>query len=242
MLICNGVVARRKTLFDDRPVEIAELTYVIKQDLSSLNSQISSLQSLSKSQHAQVTRTSNVDQEGEHNKNVYMIFTLTMDSANKTGCCPSPRQACRCIREFQRSPRSPHQEHTSLSIPHGELRLLSLRTIPYPARPPEVRLTLVQHSYQITYSISRLSELPFRHPEPRPVFNHDFGQRRHTVGPATSNDGGGAAHQLLHHRSRRSHRSNREDNKRAGRYLRPAGQHGFGAKVSSSATTKMANG
>ncbi|MCJ1308195.1 cis-Golgi t-SNARE syntaxin [Agyrium rufum] len=60
-------LARRKTLFDDRPVEIAELTYVIKQDLSSLNAQISSLQSLSKSQHAP---TKQVDQEGEHNKNV----------------------------------------------------------------------------------------------------------------------------------------------------------------------------
>ncbi|MCJ1397589.1 cis-Golgi t-SNARE syntaxin [Xylographa trunciseda] len=67
-------LARRKTLFDDRPVEIAELTYVIKQDLSSLNSQISSLQSLSKTQHAQVARTSNVDQEGEHNKNVVVLL------------------------------------------------------------------------------------------------------------------------------------------------------------------------
>lgn len=72
---CHGsvlsvLVARRKTLFDDRPQEIGELTYVIKQDLSALNSQISSLQSLSKSQHAQVSRSTNVDQEGEHNKNV----------------------------------------------------------------------------------------------------------------------------------------------------------------------------
>ncbi|MCJ1380799.1 cis-Golgi t-SNARE syntaxin [Xylographa soralifera] len=67
-------LARRKTLFDDRPVEIAELTYVIKQDLSSLNSQISSLQSLSKTQHAQVARSSNVDQEGEHNKNVVVLL------------------------------------------------------------------------------------------------------------------------------------------------------------------------
>ena len=69
-------VARRKTLFDDRPVEIAELTYVIKQDLSSLNSQISSLQSLSKSQHAQATRSSNIDQEGEHNKNVRSLVGI----------------------------------------------------------------------------------------------------------------------------------------------------------------------
>ena len=36
-------MAKRKTLFDDRPVEISELTYVIKQDLASLNQQISNM-------------------------------------------------------------------------------------------------------------------------------------------------------------------------------------------------------
>ena len=66
-------MAKRKTLFDDRPVEINELTYVIKQDLSSLNSQISSLQSLSKSQQTQTSR-SGAEQEGEHNKNVCIIM------------------------------------------------------------------------------------------------------------------------------------------------------------------------
>lgn len=61
-------VAKRRTLFDDRPVEINELTFVIKQDLSSLNQQIGSLQSLTKQQHPKA------DQEGEHNKVVvYML-------------------------------------------------------------------------------------------------------------------------------------------------------------------------
>jgi len=64
-------LAKRKTLFDDKPVEIAELTYVIKQDLASLNSQISSLQTLTKSQHPQAKNT---DQEGEHNKNVLVML------------------------------------------------------------------------------------------------------------------------------------------------------------------------
>ncbi|MCJ1305029.1 cis-Golgi t-SNARE syntaxin [Hypocenomyce scalaris] len=67
-------LAKRKTLFDDRPVEIAELTYIIKQDLSSLNSQISSLQALSRSQHPQTSRNSSADQEGEHNKNVVVLL------------------------------------------------------------------------------------------------------------------------------------------------------------------------
>lgn len=72
------VVARRRTLFDDRPVEINELTFIIKQDLSSINQQISQLQSLTKQQHPKA------DQEGEHNKNVVFLLQgkLTDVSAN----------------------------------------------------------------------------------------------------------------------------------------------------------------
>jgi len=66
-------LAKRKTLFDDRPVEINELTYVIKQDLSSLNSSISSLQSLSQAQHSQAGGAG-ADQEGQHNKNVIVLL------------------------------------------------------------------------------------------------------------------------------------------------------------------------
>ena len=62
-------VAKRKTLFDDKPVEISELTYVIKQDLASLNQQIAGLQALTLSQHPKSNR-SKADQEGEHNDNV----------------------------------------------------------------------------------------------------------------------------------------------------------------------------
>lgn len=64
-----GTVAKRKTLFDDRPVEISELTYVIKQDLALLNNHIASLQALTLAQHPKAGR-SKTDQEGEHNDNV----------------------------------------------------------------------------------------------------------------------------------------------------------------------------
>ena len=77
-------LAKRKTLFDDRPVEIAELTFVVKQDLAGLNAQISALQALSKAQQQQHGGTfgsskSNAaaaggDQEGEHNKNVVVLL------------------------------------------------------------------------------------------------------------------------------------------------------------------------
>ena len=64
-----ALVARRKTLFDDRPVEIAELTFVIKQDLSGLNNQIQALQELTNAQHPKSAQQKG-DQQGEHNKNV----------------------------------------------------------------------------------------------------------------------------------------------------------------------------
>ncbi|KAL9032074.1 MAG: hypothetical protein Q9180_006713 [Flavoplaca navasiana] len=66
-------LAKRKTLFDDRPNEINELTFVIKQDLASLNAQISSLQSISKSQNPHSSRGA-AEQEGEHNKNVVVLL------------------------------------------------------------------------------------------------------------------------------------------------------------------------
>lgn len=44
------LLAKRKSLFDDRPVEIQELTYIIKGDLNSLNQQIAKLQDIGRSQ------------------------------------------------------------------------------------------------------------------------------------------------------------------------------------------------
>ena len=67
-----GQLAKRKTLFDDRPVEIAELTYVIKQDLAGLNQQIGALSSLSKQQHPSGGKGG--DQEGQHNENVVVML------------------------------------------------------------------------------------------------------------------------------------------------------------------------
>ena len=63
-------LAKRKTLFDDRPVEINELTFIIKQDLSALNQKISKLSSLTRQQHPKAGG----DQLGEHNKNVVLLL------------------------------------------------------------------------------------------------------------------------------------------------------------------------
>jgi syntaxin 5 len=68
-----GELAKRKTLFDDRPVEIAELTYVIKQDLAGLNQQIGNLQTIQRGTQGGAS-ASTTGQEGEHNKNVVMLL------------------------------------------------------------------------------------------------------------------------------------------------------------------------
>ena len=89
------IVAKRKTLFDDRPVEISELTYVIKQDLASLNQQIAGLQTLTQAQHPKSNRPK-TDQEGEHNDNVSRGLpekrTRKADQIS-SGCCDVAREA-----------------------------------------------------------------------------------------------------------------------------------------------------
>ncbi|KAL1474361.1 hypothetical protein MTO96_020886 [Rhipicephalus appendiculatus] len=45
------LLARRKTIFDDRPEEIQELTYIIKQDIGSLNKAIAQLQEVARSRN-----------------------------------------------------------------------------------------------------------------------------------------------------------------------------------------------
>ncbi|XP_036404191.1 syntaxin-5a isoform X1 [Megalops cyprinoides] len=47
------ILAKRKSLFDDKAVEIEELTYIIKQDINSLNKQIAQLQELVRSRSGQ---------------------------------------------------------------------------------------------------------------------------------------------------------------------------------------------
>ncbi|CAH1159606.1 unnamed protein product [Phaedon cochleariae] len=66
------VLAKRKSLFDDKTAEIQELTYIIKGDLSSLNQQIAQLQEVSKQQR----QTSN----GKHLLSHSSSVVLTLQS------------------------------------------------------------------------------------------------------------------------------------------------------------------
>ncbi|KAF2003815.1 syntaxin-5 [Amniculicola lignicola CBS 123094] len=65
-------LAKRKTLFDDKPVEINELHFIIKQDCVQLNSQIKELQALNSKQHPNMRPGQ--DQEGEHSRQVVILL------------------------------------------------------------------------------------------------------------------------------------------------------------------------
>jgi len=68
-------LAKRKTLFDDRPVEISELTFIIKQDIANINKQIASLQTYVKQRNAQGSSNSPEGKQiDEHNHNVVMLL------------------------------------------------------------------------------------------------------------------------------------------------------------------------
>ena len=67
-------MAKRKAIFDDKPVEIAELTHVVKQDVAALNSQIAALNMHNQQQHPTAAQPRSADQEGQHNKNVVMLL------------------------------------------------------------------------------------------------------------------------------------------------------------------------
>ncbi|KAJ9116635.1 hypothetical protein QFC20_000568 [Naganishia adeliensis] len=77
-------LAKRKTLFDDRPVEISELTYIIRQDISALNAQIAQLQQYVRSQQAAAAsgkgKAKAEGQVEEHNSNVVMMLQSRLAS------------------------------------------------------------------------------------------------------------------------------------------------------------------
>ncbi|KDR85402.1 hypothetical protein GALMADRAFT_52516 [Galerina marginata CBS 339.88] len=78
-----GQLAKRKTLFDDRPVEISELTFIIKQDIANINKQIASLQSYVKQRHGSST-TPEAKMVDEHNHNIVMMLQGKLATTSMT--------------------------------------------------------------------------------------------------------------------------------------------------------------
>jgi syntaxin 5 len=75
-------VAKRKTLFDDRPVEISELMYIIKQDIAKLNKQIALLQNHVKEQNNKASHGSK--QAMEHSSNVVVMLQSRLAAQTST--------------------------------------------------------------------------------------------------------------------------------------------------------------
>ena len=77
------IVARRKTLFDDRPVEISELTYIIKHDIAAINKQLSDLQSFNKQQKLQSGggKGKGAEKADEHRGNVVTLLQTKLANA-----------------------------------------------------------------------------------------------------------------------------------------------------------------
>lgn len=72
------ILAKKKSLFDDRPVEIQDLTYIIKQDISSLNKQIAQLQEFSKS------RDENSKHAKKHSSSVVVSLQSKLANMSKS--------------------------------------------------------------------------------------------------------------------------------------------------------------
>ncbi|SGZ53805.1 CIC11C00000005790 [Sungouiella intermedia] len=78
LLLKLALLARRKPLFDDRPVEIGELTYVIKQDIFKIEQSIQNLQ-----KYAKGDSSIQVDsQVTQYLKNVLNLLNLKMKNVS----------------------------------------------------------------------------------------------------------------------------------------------------------------
>lgn len=73
-------LARRKTMFDDRPVEISELTYIIKHDIAAINKQLSDLQAFNKQQKSS-SKGKGAEKADEHRGNVVTLLQTKLASA-----------------------------------------------------------------------------------------------------------------------------------------------------------------
>lgn len=74
-------VAKKKSLFEDRPVEISELTYIIKHDLAAINRQLAELQAQSKSSGKSGAAKKGKDRLEEHRGNVVTLLQSNLASA-----------------------------------------------------------------------------------------------------------------------------------------------------------------
>ena len=93
--LCSVLVAKKKSLFDDRPVEIQELTYIITQDIQQLNGRIKTLEEYLKANGANIGNK----QTQEHSSNVILSLQskLVHASGSFKDVLELRQQVKRCI-------------------------------------------------------------------------------------------------------------------------------------------------
>lgn len=114
-------LARRKTLFDDRPVEIDELTFVIKQDMAQLSRQIQDLQALTSKQHPKAKP--GADQQGEHN---HQVVVMLKDKLQNVG--GSFKDVLEVRTKNMQASRSRTEQFLSSAASHSQTSLDPSRT------------------------------------------------------------------------------------------------------------------
>ena len=93
LIFLYSSVAKKRSLFDDRPQEIQELTYIIREDITNLNKQIAQLQDFTRKQQ------SNQQQLQQNTKSHSSNIVVALQSKLATICLlytsPSPRDRTR---------------------------------------------------------------------------------------------------------------------------------------------------
>lgn len=102
------ILAKRKSLFDDKPEEIQQLTFIIKQDINSLNKQIAQLQELSKA-----TRHQNGRHKQSHSNSV--VVALQSKLASMSNDFKSVLEVRTHNLKEQKSRREQFSSHTPVS-------------------------------------------------------------------------------------------------------------------------------
>jgi len=120
------LLAKRKTIFDDRPQEIQELTFIIKEDMNALNRQIGQLQQIARSQQAEGAAAGRGKHQATHSGSV--VVTLQSRLATMTSEFKNVLQVrTENLKESRTRQQQFSQDPMSMSMPSS-----AMANSPYP--------------------------------------------------------------------------------------------------------------
>ncbi|XP_063242752.1 syntaxin-5 isoform X2 [Bacillus rossius redtenbacheri] len=157
------MLAKRRSLFDDRPSEIQELTYIVKEDLNSLNRQIAKLQDAAR---AQKQTQENGRHLQSHSSSVVLALQSKLASMSTEFKqvlevrTENLKQQKSRREQFSQGPVSASLPPSAMSGPHqGSLLLadeqVALDMEPRDSRPPPAQRQLLLYDHTDNYLQSR---------------------------------------------------------------------------------------